>query len=51
MDLRFPDRCGTRVALRRIETDSGLTIVRGRVTATDARLEVTKGEEALRSKS
>ncbi len=50
MDLRFPGRCATRVALRRIEAVSGLTIVRGRVTAAGARLEVTKGGEAMRSK-
>ena len=44
VDLRFDDRCAARKALRGVETVAGLTIVRGRVTAAGARLEVTRSK-------
>ena len=42
MELRSPDRGVNREALRRVEAVSGLVIVRGRVTAAGARLEVAR---------
>ncbi len=42
VNLRFHDRCASRESLRRVEVVSGLTILRGRVTATSARLEVSQ---------
>lgn len=42
MNLRFHDRSASREALRQVEAGSGLTILRGRVTATSARLEVAR---------
>jgi hypothetical protein len=48
VDLRFAGRSASWEALRRVESQGGLTILRGRVTRKGARLEVVPSGAAAR---